>query len=146
MADRWAGKFDCITAFDVIEHVATPEAFFQRASELLKPGGRLFLSTPDQSSVVARAFGRWWHYYHRFHLSMFGPATLRRLAAKHGFEWLAIRRIGRLRSVEFLGRYFFEYALRRDAPAWVSRLRGVDLPINLFDTMSVVLAKAKRVP
>lgn len=40
------GSFDIITVFDVIEHVPDPQAFMDRLSQLLAPGGHLILTTP----------------------------------------------------------------------------------------------------
>lgn len=141
---KWAGAFDCVTAFDVIEHVTDPASFLRHAGRLLKPGGRLFLSTPDNGSFASLAFGKSWHYYHRFHLSMFSPATLRRLAKRTGLRWVTCTRIGRLRSLGYLTRYFFDYALRRQPPQWVAKLNNIDIPINLFDTMNVCLVKVRE--
>lgn len=139
---RWPQAFDCLTAFDVIEHVEDPGSFLRHAARLLKPGGRLFLSTPDDSSLAARVFGKSWHYYHRYHLSMLSPPTLRRLAKPCGLRWVACTRIGRLRSLGYLTRYFFAYVLKRQPPPWVDRLNHIDIPVNFFDTMNVCLARA----
>jgi SAM-dependent methyltransferase len=141
VCDKWTGAFDCVTAFDVIEHVEDPASFLRHAAGMLKPSGRLFLSTPDNGSLAALLFGKSWHYYHRFHLSMFSPATLRLLARRVGLRWVSCSRIGRLRSLGYLTRYFFDYVLKRPAPPWVSRLNNVDIPVNFFDTMNVCLAR-----
>lgn len=42
-------RFDIITALEVIEHVPNPEEFIKTATELLKPGGILFLSTLNRT-------------------------------------------------------------------------------------------------
>jgi 2-polyprenyl-6-hydroxyphenyl methylase / 3-demethylubiquinone-9 3-methyltransferase len=41
------GRFDLVTAMEVIEHVADPIAFIASLSERLAPGGLLILSTPN---------------------------------------------------------------------------------------------------
>lgn len=142
LSGRWAQTFDCVTAIDVIEHVEDPASFLRHAGRMLKPGGRMFLSTPDSSSLAAFVFGKSWHYYHRFHLSMLSPATLRRLAKPCGLRWVTCTRIGRLRSLGYLIRYFHDYVLKRQPPPWVERLNRIDIPVNFFDTMNVCLAKA----
>jgi 2-polyprenyl-6-hydroxyphenyl methylase/3-demethylubiquinone-9 3-methyltransferase len=45
--DRWAECFDAILAAEVIEHVAHPDRFLACLAGMLKPGGRLFLTTPN---------------------------------------------------------------------------------------------------
>lgn len=40
-------KFDAIIILDVLEHIATPETFFNIASSMLKPGGTMIVSVPN---------------------------------------------------------------------------------------------------
>ena len=54
----WADKqetYDFVTMWDVIEHVNFPNATFEAAAALLKPGGILAVGTPCRDS-----------FYHRF--------------------------------------------------------------------------------
>lgn len=43
----WASRFDGILAAEIIEHVAHPDEFLICLTGMLKPGGRLFLTTPN---------------------------------------------------------------------------------------------------
>lgn len=47
--DEVSGRFDCVFAFEVIEHLPFDEipAWLARLADLLEPGGRLVLSTPN---------------------------------------------------------------------------------------------------
>jgi len=47
-------KFDVVCSFQVLEHVVNPKEFIQGCLEVLKPGGKLVLSTPNYSSVTAQ--------------------------------------------------------------------------------------------
>ena len=42
-------KFDMITCMEMLEHVPDPQKIIQAASRLLKPGGKLFLSTLNRT-------------------------------------------------------------------------------------------------
>jgi 2-polyprenyl-6-hydroxyphenyl methylase/3-demethylubiquinone-9 3-methyltransferase len=46
-AVKWAGRFDGILAAEIIEHVAHPDNFLVCLASMLKPGGWLFLTTPN---------------------------------------------------------------------------------------------------
>jgi hypothetical protein len=139
MLDDVSGRFDVITAFDVIEHVPDPHAFTRAVAERLEPGGVWLLSTPDVESLTARLFGRRWHFYYPYHLSYFGPSTLGRLAEHHGLRIVSVSHRGRLRSVGYIARYAAEFIGGRAAPVWASRFDDWSLPVNLFDTMYVAL-------
>jgi SAM-dependent methyltransferase len=127
--------YDVITAFDVIEHVERPQALLADIVNMLTPGGALFLSTPDVGSLIARLFGRRWHFYYPYHLSYFSPQTLARAAGSHGLALVDSCHRGRLRSAGYMVRYAAEFIGGRAAPAWASRLDSWYLPVNLFDTM-----------
>jgi 2-polyprenyl-3-methyl-5-hydroxy-6-metoxy-1,4-benzoquinol methylase len=44
-------SFDVITAVEVVEHLENPRAVFRELQRLLRPGGILVLSTPNQESL-----------------------------------------------------------------------------------------------
>jgi SAM-dependent methyltransferase len=52
--------FDWITMSHVIEHVHDPVKVLRAAHALLKPGGRLWLETPNAASFGHRHFGAHW--------------------------------------------------------------------------------------
>ena len=127
--------FDVITAFDVIEHVAEPSEFLGDVAALLRPGGALFLSTPDVGSLPARAFGRWWHFYYPYHLSYFSPKTIAVAARRHGLTLIDVCHRGRRRSIGYVIRYIAEFIGGRSAPRWARAFDSWFVPTNLFDVM-----------
>lgn len=58
--DHLAGHYDVITLSHVIEHVADPNKLLARLHRLLKPGGILWLETPNLHSLGHRLYGRDW--------------------------------------------------------------------------------------
>jgi hypothetical protein len=74
----------------VLEHVRDPRATLERVSEVLAPGGTLYVATPDARALAATVFRRFWHGYDPpRHLFAFTSGGLRRLLARCGFELVA---------------------------------------------------------
>lgn len=73
--------YDIITLFDVIEHVEHPQALLLSLKGLLRKGGMLILSAPNN-----RMFWRPALDYPPHHLSRFYPATIRTFLSRSGFK------------------------------------------------------------
>ncbi len=52
LADELAGGFDAIVCMEMLEHVPDPGAIVAACATLLKPGGRLFLSTLNRTPAA----------------------------------------------------------------------------------------------
>lgn len=90
-ADLGNDAFDVITALEVIEHSADPKKFIIRISKLLRPGGILYLVTPDTSSLSGRFLGpRWWSF-RRMHRYYFSKDSLSAFLRNNGFTVLAAK-------------------------------------------------------
>jgi SAM-dependent methyltransferase len=82
-----AETFDVVTLMDVIEHVPEPQDLVAEIYRVLRPGGVLYIVTPNFGSFFvwlygAEAFGVWPDH----HVVYFEPSTLRRLLKKVGFQ------------------------------------------------------------
>ncbi|HVK62781.1 MAG TPA: class I SAM-dependent methyltransferase [Bdellovibrionales bacterium] len=83
--------FDCITLFDVIEHVSDPLSFLKEIRRTLRSDGIVQISTPDISSFTARIMGsKWYHYKPGEHLLYFNRKTLTSVLEVSGFEVIRI--------------------------------------------------------
>jgi 2-polyprenyl-6-hydroxyphenyl methylase / 3-demethylubiquinone-9 3-methyltransferase len=61
-AKKKKATYDIITCFEVLEHVAEPETWFEKLHKMLQPGGKLFVSTINRnpkaflSAIVAAEY------------------------------------------------------------------------------------------
>lgn len=84
-----AERFDCVTAFDVIEHVLDPRDFLQSIADRLNAGATCVLSLPNVNSLFAKVMGKaWWFYIPEEHLHYFNSQTITKLATEVGLETL----------------------------------------------------------
>lgn len=96
------GPFDAITMWHVLEHLPDPRSALARAAGLLRPGGTLIVSVPNNDSLQARLGGEdWLHLDIPRHIYHFTPGSLSCLVEQAG---LRVERIGHLYpEMEILG-------------------------------------------
>ena len=83
-----SGVLDLVAAFQVVEHLAPPDRFFDEARRVLKPGGVLLLSTPNPAGIGARLRKRKWQGIRHDHVSLRPPDEWSAAAVKAGFRVL----------------------------------------------------------
>jgi SAM-dependent methyltransferase len=105
--------FDAIVAIDVLEHVPDPQGALIQMALCLRPGGILYLVTPNIQSFSARLLGRWWWGFRPAHLTYFSPKTLKRMMTQVGFEVRQCGSYGRVFS------YGYWLSRLRNYPAWI---------------------------
>jgi 2-polyprenyl-3-methyl-5-hydroxy-6-metoxy-1,4-benzoquinol methylase len=139
--------YDIVTMWDYIEHSVDPSADVERAHALLAPGGLLALSTGDVESFVARVTGKRWHLLTPAHHNyFFGRTTLAKLLDRADFELLLMTSEAAWYSTAHLvfkletllplgiGRALAHRLLR-------SRIGELELPVNLYDIVTIVARK-----
>lgn len=140
-----AGRFDVVTMLDYIEHDPAPSRLLGRVSELLRPGGCLYITSPDISGPVARLLGSRWWGINPLHLYYFSPECIGRLLRRHGFEVVLARSYTRVFTLGYWASRMehFHSGLAGIATALFDRLglSGVRVPLNLGDMMEVVARK-----
>ena len=79
-------SFDVITLWHVMEHLEHLNETWELLNTLLTEKGVLIVAVPNSSSFDACKYGAYWAAYDvPRHLWHFTPATIQRLASKHGF-------------------------------------------------------------
>lgn len=53
---NYKGQYDIVCSIETIEHLENPWEFLRGLSNLLKPGGRIILSTPNIESPISKMF------------------------------------------------------------------------------------------
>ncbi|OIN57172.1 class I SAM-dependent methyltransferase [Arsenicibacter rosenii] len=77
-------KYDVITLWHVLEHVAELDQVAYKLKQLLKPEGTLLIAVPNNVSADAIHYKQYWAAYDvPRHLHHFTPATIKRLMATH---------------------------------------------------------------
>lgn len=145
------GRFDLIVAVDVLQFAPEPLAYLREAMEALAPGGMVYIETPNESLMSARALVRRGlglygaNPLHHGHVNFFTPASLRVLLEK------ADLRVETLRQTSIAAdedRLFL--TLKRKLPASVralsllARVSKADTLLGLGNT--VCLCRARTAP
>jgi SAM-dependent methyltransferase len=108
--------FDGILMWDVIEHLWDPGAVCGQLLKYLKPGGSLFISTPDIGTITAKATGKYWAFMTPpEHLGFFSKQSITYLLEK--------KMACRIQAHRSLGKWantgFILYKLKRIFPRLV---------------------------
>lgn len=96
------GGFDVICMCDFIEHVRQPRAVLKKAFELLRPGGKLVITTPDSNSLSSRIMKEKWLHQKTEHIVLFGRKSLSRLLEECGFEVEMILRAKKVLDLQYI--------------------------------------------
>jgi SAM-dependent methyltransferase len=94
---EWEDKTDIAVSFSVIEHVEHPRGLLEDIRRLLKPGGRLLLSTPNRADwlldVLPDDYAPF--FYRLVHRWYFDAASLTRLVELAGFAGVSVSYVHR---------------------------------------------------
>ena len=84
---------DLVAAVETIEHLENPRAFLRELLRLARPGGRILVTTPNQTSLLSlatlvakRRFSAFQDVHYPAHRTALLEVDLRRIAAECGLE------------------------------------------------------------
>ncbi|MBU0572851.1 class I SAM-dependent methyltransferase [Patescibacteria group bacterium] len=113
-------SFDIVLYQDVIEHVTDPVQELKRVKGILKPGGIVYLVTPDVGGLWSKLLGPFWYHYKPVeHVMYFSQETMRRALKNAGFTDIKTAKTYHILSLEYIMnrlRYyaptFFDFMLK----------------------------------
>jgi SAM-dependent methyltransferase len=97
------GSYDAVISTDVVEHICLPRQYTENCFRLLKPGGRLIMTTNYHGyaknlaiAVVNSSDHHWNPLWDYGHVKFWSVKTLSTLLFESGFDRLEWRGVGRL--------------------------------------------------
>lgn len=85
------GRYDLVTMFEVLEHMAQPREYLLRTNALLRKGGVLVLTTPNFDCITRRMLRQKWSPIHKEHLFYYAPRSVRMLINSLGYKIIEFR-------------------------------------------------------
>lgn len=115
-AANHSGEFDCVCAFQVLEHVDRPGRFLASALQCVRPGGVCLISTPNAGGFTKYAVNNFGDMPPH-HLTHWSAEVMRHAAAGHGVK---LERI----ASEPVASYHWEWYRNTRTVRMLSRLVG----------------------
>lgn len=96
-------SFGIVAYQDVIEHVTNPIGELKKAYKVLKPGGIVYLVTPDVGGFWSKLLGPlWYHYKPVEHVVYFSQETMKRALINAGFKNIKTSKTYHILSLEYM--------------------------------------------
>lgn len=143
-SDLKPNTFDVILLLDVIEHLENPASALERAERLLKPGGILYVSTPDVAGLPCRVLGKKWWGYQKRSLNYFSSQTLLSALQRAGFRALHSLKPPRIFSLKYCAHRLSVYSPWLKAALsriWRSSAGGMLICLPLGDQVDWIARK-----
>ena len=111
---RGESYYDLITMGNSLEHVFNPKETIKAANKLLKPGGRIWIETPNATSQGFLLFRNLWRGLEApRHIQVFSGTALERLLLESGFVDVCHKKqISYHGFISYASTFFFKYATK----------------------------------
>jgi dolichol-phosphate mannosyltransferase len=93
---------DLVVSWDVLEHVRDPVQFLMEASQMLKPGGHICISTLDYDNWFPKLAGQHWPWLMDMHLFYFTPDILNEMFKRAGCELVSVDNYVHFATLKYL--------------------------------------------
>lgn len=135
-------SIDVAVMLDVIEHIDNLEETFGLLASNLNPGGSMFVTTGDWSSIAAKITGKNWRLMAPpLHLWYFTPRSLTLLGKRFGLEVKSIVHPWKIVPLELIVQQACVTLGLNLNIALPRSLRSVGIPANMWDAMRVTFVK-----
>ncbi|HLO58374.1 MAG TPA: class I SAM-dependent methyltransferase [Bacteroidales bacterium] len=133
-----------IFMWDVIEHLEYPGKFLKKSAAELRKGGRIYITTGDISSTLARLKGRNWRMIHPpSHIHYFSKKHLIRLLDQNGFSTVHVSYPPIYRSLRQI--FYSLFLLKKSGKISVKLFNlipsNLNIPFNTFDIILIAAVK-----
>ncbi len=96
-------SYDVVSYQDVIEHIPDPIGELKKVYRVLKPGGFIFLVTPNIGGIWSNLLSQfWYHYKPTEHLVYFSHSSVRKALKEAGFTKIESSRTYHVLSCEYI--------------------------------------------
>lgn len=82
--------FDVVYCSEVLEHLLDPISLLSESVRILRPGGLLYLTTPNYDSLSRRLLGSKWRVFGKEHICYFTPQVLAGVLGMVGFSKVGV--------------------------------------------------------
>ena len=147
--------YDAVTLSDVIEHVSNPLKTIQRAYQLLRSGGILYIDTPHVTSIPYFVLKQRWNVFFPWHRMLFTERSMRIALTQAGFQIDHLSTVGLLpfntfnawqayineSSIQHTSAIAQTSLIRRHRnrlrPLWLGIKRASELPFEGLSTLGI---------
>jgi 2-polyprenyl-3-methyl-5-hydroxy-6-metoxy-1,4-benzoquinol methylase len=130
--------------WDVIEHLQLPHKFIRKISNEVLPGGRIYVTTGDFSSLLSHLQGKRWRLIHPpSHLHYFSKSNLTELLQANGFRIIKTEYLPVYRSIRQIFYSLFMLNKSKNIEDRLIRLipEKWNIPVNTFDIVFIMAEK-----